>query len=367
MDRKGNRHPCRDFEDLTESIIGDARARVDMVWTPKGPNLVLPEELPELLPALKEARLRWAEWEIEEGRRQMLIFGVFFVGFLTYSLIAKQKLMAFGPLGLTLLLFLILGFIPWYQGMKRRKRARMAIEGQLEPDVEGLRFETWLQHQRAPYTRLLLVMLGVVGLVQVVGPGNLLSDVRTAGLTKVNGAAADWWRLATAPFLHGHWLHFLMNASALAYLGRRVELLARWPHMVIVFVLAAWVGGEASARFLPGPSIGASGGIIGLLGFLMVFESMHPALVPDSVRRRLLAGLVMTAAIGMVGYRFVDNWAHGGGLVAGMAYALIVFPKSSSAKRPDQTTGDRYAGYAALAVCAAAAAWAVQLLLSAGG
>jgi uncharacterized membrane protein YebE (DUF533 family) len=72
----------------------------------------------------------------------------------------------------------------------------------------------------------------------------------------------------------------------------------------------------------------------------------------------------MTAAIGMVGYRFIDNWAHGGGLLAGMAYALIVFPKSSSAKRPDSTQGDRYAGYVALAMCAASAAGAIWCLLT---
>lgn len=364
VDRKGNQSPCKDLEDLRESIVSDAGARVDLVWTPESPNLVLPEELPELLSALKEARLRWAEWEIEEGRKQMLIFGVVFAGLLAYTLFAGQKLMAFGPLGLALLLLLILGFIPWYQGVKRRKRAKLAMAGELEVDLEGLRFETWLLHQKAPYTRVLLVLIAFVGLVQVVGPGNMLSDVNAAGLTKTQGGASDWWRLATAPFLHGHWLHFLMNASALAYLGRRVELLAHWPHMVMVFVVAAWVGGEASARFLTSPSIGASGGIIGLLGFLMVFESSHRSLVPESVRRRLLAGILMTAALGMLGYKLIDNWAHGGGLLAGMAYALIVFPKTSSAKRPEGTLGDRVAGSITLAVCVVSAAWAAWCLFT---
>lgn len=363
VDRKGRQTPCEDLDDLKRRIIEDAGARVDLVWTPESPHLVLPEELPELVPALKEARLRWAEWEIEEGRRQMLIFGVFLLGLVVYSLVVRAQLMAFGPLGLALLMFLILGFIPWYQGRKRLKRAKLAMTGEFEPDLEGLRFETWLLHQKAPVTRLLLGGIAVVGLVQIVGPGNLLSDIQAAGLTKVNGRAADWWRLATAPFLHGHWLHFLMNASALAYLGRRVELLARWPHMVLVFVIAAWVGGEASARFLAAPSIGASGGILGLLGFLMVFESTHRKLVPESVRRRLLAGLLMTAGIGTLGYKLIDNWAHGGGLLAGMVYALIVFPKSSSASRPEETRGDVVAGYLALGLCAASAAWAVIRLL----
>ena len=40
------------------------------------------------------------------------------------------------------------------------------------------------------------------------------------------------------------------------------------------------VGGEASARFVAAPSVGASGGLMGWLGFLMVFETLHKRLVP---------------------------------------------------------------------------------------
>lgn len=358
VDRKGRREECASFEDLSGAIIDDAGARVDLVWTPASRHLVLPEEIPELHPALKDARVRWAEWEIREGQRQMWIFGAFFAGLVGFSVVTGRPLLAFGPAGLALLLFVILGLVPWIQGRKRLRRAKTwAADGAI-PDLEGLRFETWLMLQGAPVTRLLVGLMLVVGLIQWLGPLDLVQEIAAAGLTKVDGRPADGWRLATAPFLHGHVLHFLFNFSALAYLSRRVEVLARWPHVVLVLVFSAWVGGEASARFYPEvESIGASGGLLGLLGFLLVFESLHRRLVPQSSRRRLLVGLLLTAGLGALFFRVIDNAAHAGGLLAGMGYALVVFPKSGSARRPDETRIDRVLGGVALGVILLAAAF----------
>jgi membrane associated rhomboid family serine protease len=103
---------------------------------------------------------------------------------------------------------------------------------------------------------------------------------------------------------------------------------------------------------------------MGWLGFLIVFETLHRRLVPRSARRRLVAGVILTGLIGLLGYRFIDNAAHLGGLLAGIAYALIVFPRSVSAARPGTTLPDRVAGSAALLVLIAAAAWAIRQILT---
>ena len=193
-------------------------------------------------------------------------------------------------------------------------------------------------------------------------PGDSLT---AAGLLKDRYLYGEWWRLFTAPLLHGHPLHFMMNAAALLYLGKRMEVFARWPHVPMVFVFAACIGGEASARFIAAPSVGASGGLMGWLGFLLVFESLHGRLVPRRASRRLIAGVVLTGVIGVIGFRFIDNAAHLGGLLAGMIYAAIVFPRSTSALRPRATFADRIAGGAALIVLVAAAACAVWRMLDA--
>ena len=95
-----------------------------------------------------------------------------------------------------------------------------------------------------------------------------------------------------------------------------------------------------------------AGGLMGWLGFLLVFETLHVKLVPRSSRRRLIGGVVMTALIGLVGYRFIDNAAHFGGLLAGMAYAGIVFPRSSSVSRPRMNLTDRIIGTGSLVAIA---------------
>ena len=367
VDRKGRRVTCAGFEDLASAIVKDAGARVDLVWTPDAPGLVLPEEIPALHPALRDARVRWANWEIAEGKRQMLMFGVVLGLMLAWHGLRTGQILASGTMGLALLLFLILGFIPWYQGRKRLKKARLWAAGEMAADAPVLRFETWLLIQRAPVTRLLLILIALVGLVQLFvelrSPLPFGISVAMAGLTKHDGHAADWWRLLTAPFLHGHWLHWFMNASALAYLGKRVETFARWPHLVLAFFIAAWIGGEASARFTQSPSIGASGGLMGLLGFLLVFETLHRALVPESSRRRLVGGVLLTAAIGFVFHRFIDNAAHAGGLVAGMGYAAMIFPSSSSPHRPRATMADVLLGGAALGLLVCSALLACMKML----
>ncbi|MEP4076647.1 rhomboid family intramembrane serine protease [Haloferula sp.] len=358
VDRKGRRHSCDSLDGLSKAIVKDAGAQVDLVWTPACDYLVLPEELPELHPAMRDARIRWAQWEMDEGWRQMSLFGLFLFGFLAYSKYVGKPLMAYGPVGLALLLFVVLGVVPWYQGRKRLKRAETrSLVGTAE-DLEEIRFDTWLMHQKTPLTKVLLGMIAVVVLCQYFGAGSWAVSVKEAGLTKVGGRPTEWWRLLTAPFLHGGWIHFLMNASGLYYLGRRMEVLARWPHVAAVFLMAAWVGGEASSRFVSAPSVGASGGLLGILGFLLVFEFLNRSLVPQTATRRLLAGVVLTGVIGVVGFKFIDNAAHIGGLVAGMVYAFALFPKSNSTHRPRETGADRLVGFAAFTVLVLSAGWA---------
>lgn len=151
----------------------------------------------------------------------------------------------------------------------------------------------------------------------------------------------------------------------MAYLGKRLEVFARWPHLPLVFLFSACIGGEASARFVDAPTVGASGGLMGWLGFLLVFETLHARLVPRRSRRRLAAGVVFTALIGLIGYRYIDNAAHAGGLIAGMIYAAIVFPTSASTRRPQSTITDRIAGGISIAVLIASAMLAIWMVVTA--
>lgn len=341
--------------------------------------MIVPEEVPGASDAVLAARKRFAADDLLDSQDKLRWFGFLLGGLSVYMFyqgwghapgiadatvrlaFAARTVATSMSVGITLLMFLIFAFIPWYQARKRLREFEQWTAEDVTTVVPALRFETWLHAQKAPVTRLLLVLIGLVGLAQLL-PGDSL---HAAGLVKPAYHQGQWWRLLTAPFLHGHPLHFLMNAAALVYLGKRVEVFARWPHVPLVFLFSACIGGELSARFIAATSVGASGGLMGLLGFLLVFESLHSRLVPRSARRRLLAGVLLTALIGLVGYRFIDNAAHAGGLLAGMFYAIVVFPKSASSYRPNTTIIDRVAGFGALVLLVLAALFAVWRIVSA--
>lgn len=389
LDHKGRPHACDSFASLIDTIRDDRDARVVLAWTPDHEHMVLPEEISGAAGAVLASRKRLAADDLLDSREKLRWFGWLLAGLAAYMLyqgwthapgiaapadrlgFALRAVINSVSMGITLLMFLIFAFIPWYQSRKRLREIGKWTADDIAQVVPVMRFETWLHFQKAPITRAMLALITCVMLVQILtatgtlGLGTLLSifenwgGINAAGLVKPAYLQGQWWRLLTAPLLHGNLIHFMMNAAALLYLGKRVEVLARWPHVPLVFLLSACIGGEASARFISSVSVGASGGLMGLLGFLLIFESLHARLVPSPARRRLLAGVLLTGLIGLIGYRFIDNAAHAGGLVAGMIYAIIVFPKSASPCRPNSTFIDRVAGVAAIAVLSLAALFAI--------
>ena len=386
LDRKGGRHTCASFEELSNTIREDKDSVVNLVWTPETPHCRVPEEIEALTEPVATVRKRWAEDDRADARHRIKWFGggvLVFLAYMAYQgwnslgnfekanglnlgLLAElvwvlKVLLSSTSVGIALLGFLIFAFIPWYQAEKRMWEMKK-VDGLSVPIIPLLRFETWLDAQKAPVTWLLLGMIGIAFVAQVLSDGAIMSfheSVNRAGLVKPSYRAGEYWRLFTAPMLHGGIVHFVMNMLALLYLGKRVEVFARWPHVPMVFLFAALVGGEASARFTQATSVGASGGLMGWLGFLLVFETLHAKLIPRSAKRRLIGGVIMTGLIGLIGYKFIDNAAHFGGLVAGMAYAAIVFPKSASPLRPRATLPDLVLGGASLVVLALAGVYSV--------
>lgn len=388
MDEKGRQHACPSLEKLTRAIAADHDAAMMLAWTPAQSRMVVPEEVPGSESAIRTARETWNRRDLSSSRNRMAWIGAGValltlyqawlgwnhfqqlagksgveISFPTHLRLTLQSLVHSTAVGIGIMAWILFAFLPWYQARKSRRELDRWNDRGLAAAVPALRFDTWLQQQRAPVTRYFLCLIAGVGLSQIM-PG---SSLAAAGLVKASYLQGESWRLFTAPFLHGNIVHFLMNAAALAYLGKRLETFARWPHLVLVFLFSAYIGGLASVQFMDprGTAIGASGGLMGWLGFLLVFETLHAKLVPKTVRKRLLAGVFLTAFIGLIGYRYIDNAAHFGGLLAGMLYAAIVFPKSSSVYRPRSTLTDLVAGGAALVALTGMAAFAIWRILAA--
>ncbi len=364
LSRKGRRCEFDSLEALG-AHVRSSRESVEAVWTPESEGMIPPEAVKDLVEPLRQRFVDLAESDASEAKRNTLIFALL-LGWALYANLANRTMPTESVgVGLAGILLIILGLVPWFDAWRNRRSAWELNEEHLVGEEQEARFERWLGRQRSPLTWTLIGLLVVSGGAEIWV--ELEASVEAAGLVgrDKEGKGMEVWRLFTAPFLHGHPLHWILNVAGLWYIGRRVEALASWPHLALVFLVAMVAGGVATAQFIPEKSsVGASGGLLGLLGFLLVFETLHARLVPRSTRRRLCAALVLTFVIGFVGYSFIDNYAHGGGLAAGMLYAAIVFPKSRSARRPRANRMDRIFGGVSLGVLTASALVAVKLMLA---
>lgn len=338
-------------------LRADVQESIGLVWTPENEHMEVPEAVPELMDAVKESRLVSSTQLLQKQSGQLRMGLLLLLAFLAYASWEIVKSMdVFSPKGflrdlmdsaapaLGLLLFLMFFLMPWYEARKRWREVQAWTVETMRDASDLARFDVWLSWQKIYATKVLMGLIAVAGAMQVISGKPFAAALIRGG--------EERWRLLTAPMLHGNMLHFVMNAMGLLYLGRRVEALARWPQVPIVFLFSAWLGGECSMLMGKGASLGASGGLMGMLGFLLVFETRHAKLVPRKSRRRLIAAVLGTALIGIIGIHFIDNAAHAGGLVAGMIYAFVCFPQSDSPLRPQNSIADRLVALLSFAVLA---------------
>lgn len=134
----------------------------------------------------------------------------------------------------------------------------------------------------------------------------------------------EWWRLVTAGFLHGGWLHIGMNSWVLYDLGAQVEQIYGTPRFLVIYFVGTVTGFYMSLLVSPNvPSIGASAGITGLIGAMIAFGVIYRNSIGNSVRDFYVRWVVYILAIGFIGGFGVDNFAHIGGLAGGFAVGWV--------------------------------------------
>ena len=136
----------------------------------------------------------------------------------------------------------------------------------------------------------------------------------------------DWWRVATAMFLHGGVLHLLFNMYALWLFGPVLERRFGSPSYAALYVSGGLAGGMLYQLLGAGnPAVGASGAIFGLLGALLAasYRQRHTR-SGAAVFGQLGVLLAINLALPFVWRNSNIAWqAHVGGLIAGILIAAV--------------------------------------------
>jgi membrane associated rhomboid family serine protease len=189
-------------------------------------------------------------------------------------------------------------------------------------------------------TYLIIGLTVVVSLVAM-QPGTLLPGQLNNGgplelqleLNKYLVASGQIYRLLSVVLVHdpNDIFHLLFNMYALWFAGQLVEKMYGSRLMLFFYVITGIAASLASYVFGDGGfAVGASGAIFGLFGIVLVATRFHHAVL-DSQSRSIASQIgiliVLNLVLGFSGFfGNVDNFAHIGGLLAGVWLGLAMPP-----------------------------------------
>ena len=132
-----------------------------------------------------------------------------------------------------------------------------------------------------------------------------------------------WWSLISANYLHGSIMHIFFNMIALWQLGPLVLQEYGNSRMFIIYTISGVFGFFVS--YLAGVTftIGASAAVCGLIGAALYFGKSRGGIYGQTIYRQIGGW-----AIGIFLFGFlvpaINNWAHGGGMLAGAVSGFLL-------------------------------------------
>jgi membrane associated rhomboid family serine protease len=254
----------------------------------------------------------------------------------------------------------------------RQSKIEMSLDYQKEPQTEETEEKEEQLVRATPvtpyYSYVLVICIIIVSIFQIGLDTNyyiestndslrnliLFGGYRSgliAGFYKQAFINGEYWRVLTGAALHGGIIHLAFNSYALYILGKLVETLSNRAHLAIVFLLSAIGGNLLSLAFMPdGVSVGASGGIIGFLGYLTIYGFYRRKIMSNALLKNMLFNVVFIGFVGVFVIKNVDNYAHLGGLLTGAVYGLFQIPRDLYKDPREASETTTIIGYAALGI-----------------
>ncbi len=149
-----------------------------------------------------------------------------------------------------------------------------------------------------------LFALGATGTIPIEGYGRL-------------------WTLLSAGYLHAGLLHIVFNLAALRQLGLLVGREYGAGRMFAIYTLAGVCGFLASWAVGVRLTVGASAGVCGLVGAVLYYGKSRGGAYGSALYRQVGTWALVLFLFGFL-VPGINNWAHGGGLLAGAAAGRLL-------------------------------------------
>ena len=238
---KGHQSPFETEAELSAAIEKCTITDIEFLWSPESDKLILLEESAHLLPLIKPQRIKNERLNLAEAKRKLLISTIVLVG------ITWLEFKKFGPQFTQSFIFSLasVGFIafcllPFYEACRALKKAKSLSAQDLQDEAKDNRFYLWVKKQPFYFTIAIASILVIIAVLQFFTKSQNLNGfqytVELAGLNKALIGNGEGWRFWSAPLLHGNIVHLILNLSGILYIGRRVENLAKWPHLILTSV-----------------------------------------------------------------------------------------------------------------------------------
>jgi membrane associated rhomboid family serine protease len=165
-------------------------------------------------------------------------------------------------------------------------------------------------------------------------------------------AGGDYWRLVSAGFLHAGFFHLLFNMFSLWILGTLLEPAIGQLRFALIFFVSLLAGSFGALLVDPNTfTVGASGGIFGLMGAaVIVLRHRGINLMESGLGVWIGLNLLITFTVSGI-----SIGGHIGGLIGGFLAAAVLFELPNTMRVPPQLANLLCAGLGVIAAVGAVA------------
>jgi rhomboid protease GluP len=132
-----------------------------------------------------------------------------------------------------------------------------------------------------------------------------------------------WWTLISASYLHGGILHIFFNMAAFRQLAPLIIREYGASRMFAIYTLGGVAGFGLS--YLAGVqlTIGASAGVCGLVGAALYYGKSRGGTYGSAIYKQVGMWVIIMFVFGLLAPG-INNWGHGGGIVAGALLGCLL-------------------------------------------